>query len=348
MRDRVWPTPWLDGDTSYYGVWSERPPIFFMPSFVHNDALAQTMDPLFDRLSDERAWFFVLQFWHRERPRDATVILDWERTHRSSYPLHQFVHLCNTERQTEVFSSAGLDALFCSHNCLVDERVFYPRTDVERRFDAVFDARINRFKRHELAADVESLALLYARAKHNTEPVHVWRIRRALAHAHDFNREAGQGRYRALDAPAIADRLAMCRVGLCLSAVEGANFASMQYLMSGLTVVSTASEGGRDVFFDPRTTMIVEADPAAVRRGVAEMVSRTVDAEDVRATTMSIVDQHRRRLKQRLQRIYDSEGIQANVDDEWDTRFFDKMMSNRQSHRDVIQSLDDARSQRSR
>ena len=63
---------------------------------------------------------------------------------------------------------------------------------------------------------------------------------------------------------------------------------------------------------------------------------------------MSIVDQHRRRLKQRLQRIYDSEGIQANVDDEWDTRFFDKMMSNRQSHRDVIQSLDDARSQRSR
>ena len=72
------------------------------------------------------------------------------------------------------------------------------------------------------------------------------------------------------------------------------------------------------------------------------MVSRMFDAEDVRATTVSIVEQHRDRLKHRLQQIYDSEGIQANVGDEWDTRFFDKMTSEQQSHRDVIQSLDDA------
>ncbi|WP_164127899.1 glycosyltransferase, partial [Stenotrophomonas maltophilia] len=47
-------------------------------------------------------------------------------------------------------------------------------------------------------------------------------------------------------------------VGLCLSAVEGAMCASMEYLMAGLPVVSTPSVGGRDVYFDPDYCIIAE------------------------------------------------------------------------------------------
>ena len=45
--------------------------------------------------------------------------------------------------------------------------------------------------------------------------------------------------------------LNQCKVGIILSEVEGANYASIQYLLAGLPVVSTKSKGGRDVFFDP-------------------------------------------------------------------------------------------------
>jgi glycosyltransferase involved in cell wall biosynthesis len=45
--------------------------------------------------------------------------------------------------------------------------------------------------------------------------------------------------------------LARAVVGLCLSTVEGSNYASMEYMLAGLPIVSTPSIGGREVYFDP-------------------------------------------------------------------------------------------------
>ncbi len=48
----------------------------------------------------------------------------------------------------------------------------------------------------------------------------------------------------------VARKLNACRVGMCLSETEGAMFAAVEYLLCGLPVVSTPSQGGRDVWFD--------------------------------------------------------------------------------------------------
>lgn len=53
-------------------------------------------------------------------------------------------------------------------------------------------------------------------------------------------------------------------------------FASMEYLLCGLPIVSTPSIGGRDVFFDKDYVEIVEPDPHAVKEAVIEMVRRRV------------------------------------------------------------------------
>ena len=71
-------------------------------------------------------------------------------------------------------------------------------------------------------------------------------------------------------------------VGLCLSAVEGAMYSSMEYLMAGLPIVSTPSLGGRDVYFDPDYCLIVEPEPAAIRRAVERLRDRAIPREEIR------------------------------------------------------------------
>ena len=120
------------------------------------------------------------------------------------------------------------------------------------------------FKRHELAAEVANLALLHAQFKEPPPESHAYGVRNALKDAHWFNDDS-IGRYRLLGPSEINEAYNECKTGLCLSAEEGAMYASIQYLLAGVPVVSTRSGGGRDTFFDPRTTLIVDDNATAVR-----------------------------------------------------------------------------------
>jgi hypothetical protein len=93
-----------------------------------------------------------------------------EERQRRRYRKHEFIHLCNTLRQYELFAAAGLDAVFCNQNALVDERIFRPLPYVEKCFDAVYDARLNPYKRHHLASEIQSLALIHATSSAYDEP----------------------------------------------------------------------------------------------------------------------------------------------------------------------------------
>ncbi len=61
-----------------------------------------------------------------------------------------------------------------------------------------------------------------------------------------------------------------------LSAEEGSSYASMEYLLAGLGVVSTHSTGGRDVYFDPDYCITCDPTPEAVRDAVAELRARNI------------------------------------------------------------------------
>ena len=77
----------------------------------------------------------------------------------------------------------------------------------------------------------------------------------------------------------ISDYLCRARVGLALSAEEGPMAACVEYLLSGLPVVSTPSLGGRDVFFDERFVKVVEPDPHAVSEGVEALARLQIDPQ---------------------------------------------------------------------
>ncbi|MBK8992643.1 MAG: hypothetical protein IPM40_13585 [Gammaproteobacteria bacterium] len=68
--------------------------------------------------------------------------------------------LANNKLQQEAFVARNIKSILFNQNAIVDERLFEVSPNVPKRFDAVYNARINPVKRHELAAKVENLALI--------------------------------------------------------------------------------------------------------------------------------------------------------------------------------------------
>jgi glycosyltransferase involved in cell wall biosynthesis len=226
------------------------------------------------------------------------------------------IFLANSEAEHRLMTARGLGSAWVSHNAFVDPATFRPLPGRAKRFDAVYDARVCPFKRHHLATGVESLSLVTARVGMYHDQAYVRSVRELLPHARWANDPLAAD-WRSLSWVEINEALNEARAGLCLSAVEGAMFASIQYLLAGLPVVSTASRGGRDEFFHPDYVRIVADDPAAVAAGVREIASCPVPAEEIRRRTLERIEPHKARLFELLDAICATEGRPAIPRSRW-------------------------------
>ena len=59
-------------------------------------------------------------------------------------------------------------------------------------------------------------------------------------------------------------------------------FASIEYLLAGLPIVSTQSLGGRNEFFNSYNSVIAEANPESIRNAVLGITSRNLDRQKIR------------------------------------------------------------------
>ncbi len=325
LRETVWP----------YAVISLDPPVFHIP--LYGNALERTLprfELLFAALEGRRAWC-LLNYSFDLTPWPPRDVLRMESEILTRFPNLELIHLANTQAHRELLESAGRHAVHCNHNCFVDERIFRPDPSVAKRFDAVYDARFSAFKRHQLAADIASLALVYYPTEEDAD--YTREAQRLLAHACYFNHDTA-GKYRTLSSTEVTRALHACRVGLCLSAQEGAMYASAQYLLAGLPVVTTPSEGGRDEFFDPAYVRTVAPEPGAVAGAVQELVSAGLAPERIREATLARIQLHRDRFIAVVQEAYDESGVRGSFRDEWDRVFFHRLLT-QLSHLDTIARL---------
>jgi glycosyltransferase involved in cell wall biosynthesis len=322
-----------------YSILSVRPPIFYVSHWMDEGLVfAHSLDRLFEHLRHRRAYFLYKWCWNIDEPARVDFVRRFERQHRRRYRRHRFVHLCNTEAQRDEFLRKGLTALLCNHNAFADENIFTPLEDVTREFDAVYDARLKAYKRHHLAGGIRSLALIYTLNPVIDDLRYVDDTRRAFAHAHFFNHPT-EGDYVHLTPAEVNRSLNACRVGLCLSSVEGAMYASIQYLLAGLPVVTTRSLGGRDLFFDDAYVATVDDRPEAVRMGVEELIGRDIPAGAIRARTLEKMAVHRSALIALVQRIYDGERVGRDFSAEWPAIFHHSMTTYRR-HEDTVRLLE--------
>jgi glycosyltransferase involved in cell wall biosynthesis len=287
-------------------VLSADPLVLFVADWVLADEPGALL-PVFRQHRHHPVTLLVELSWSRDDEWHMGVLARWKTRHTRRHPNHRMIFLANSEAEHQRLTARGLGAAWVSHNAFVNPRTYQPLPGRAKLFDAVYDARICPFKRHELAVGIDNLALVTSRVVKYHDEAYIRSVRKILPRAHWFNDPLAPD-YRSLAPEEINDAINQARVGLCLSAVEGAMFASVQYLLAGLPVVSTASRGGRDEFFDSDYVRIVADDPAAVAAGVREMTECPVPPEEIRRRTLERIARHEDRLFELLDAICFAEG----------------------------------------
>ena len=277
-------------------------------------------------LRDRRVEILFTTSWNHARRRltERLVRLQWRLRRIGD---HRITFLAANTAEHAHFQRAGLPTLHVNHAAFVDERIFRPLPDRRVRFDAVYDAKLSPFKRHGLAAEVPNLALITYLYEGRVDPGYRAAIEPIVARAHVFNGNPFSDTYRALKPEEVNHALHQCGVGLALSKEEGSMLASIQYLLAGLPVVSTASQGGRDDFYHPDYVRIVDATPRAVADAVSELRRCQVPAGEIRARTLARVWEYRKRLFRCIDDLYASLGCDRKFETEWPSLFVNRLLA---------------------
>lgn len=297
------------------------PPIIY---WIHHQEWGHQLAALHREFGQHKG-ILLVGFWWVQKEHNLPELRKLTVWMSRQMPNWQIRFLCNSEAEFTLLRSANLDAEFINQNCFINESIFTVKPLVQKKFDAVYDGQLIIFKRHELAREVRSLSLISYKYAMNFDPAYGKATQESLAQATWINNPMLPA-YRMLNEAEVATHLNEARVGLCLSAEEGAMYASIQYLLCGLPIVSTRSIGGRDVFFNDTDCLIVEDTPQAVAAGVKTMVARQLPPHDVRARAIVAIERHRVKFIAMIQHYLDGFGVHASYEPMFRENFTNKLV----------------------
>ena len=182
-----------------------------------------------------------------------------------------------------------------------------------KKYDAVLIARQSAFKRHHLAGKVERLALVCGGENHGSRPP-------------DY--EMPKAAYRPetqLHPEEVYKVIRQSHCGLALSKEEGACWSSGECLLSGIPMVSTPSEGGRDVWYDDYNSIVCEPDPDLVLDAVRKLAEEPRDPFRIRETHIRKAKEHRARFVGALKSLFADRNIGTDAESYFRDTFFHKM-----------------------
>jgi glycosyltransferase involved in cell wall biosynthesis len=275
--------------------------------------------PAFGRTFGSRpAAFLVYPCWSIENRHRSAQVIQAAITHQTEYPAHELVFLCNTAAEREILAAGGLTAHLLNKSFIVSDTIFRPAANAQIEFDAVYNARFDPLKRHELAGAVPRVAYLsYFDASSGPDEAQLELAARILARnpGHALLNPVENGLPVRLPPEVVNAALNRASVGLCLSNVEGSNYASMEYMLAGLPIVSTPSVGGRHIYFDHEYCTICEPDPTSVRDAVEALKARNIPRDYIRARALAKIEPARRRFLSLIDDLSERLGGERHYDD---------------------------------
>jgi glycosyltransferase involved in cell wall biosynthesis len=259
--------------------------------------------------------------WSMESPKQVLKMLVIVLRTKLFYPKIDFSILANTPREYRLLRLFGIHAALCHQNCFIDEQIIDILPAAEKKYDAVYNAVLSGFKRHILAKDVKRLALITYRFENSDYKVY---LDAQLDHPVWLNYELGEQPVFLENRQLVEACNASC-VGLALSAVEGAMYASTEYLLCGIPVVTTESKGGRDVYFTSDNSLIAEEKPEAVAAAVRSLRDSGLSPHRIRERTLDLMKRDRAAFVTHVNEIIRSKGMSYDIAETWPNWFVHKM-----------------------
>lgn len=189
-----------------------------------------------------------------------------------------------------------------NQNWLLDPDTFQPDPTIAKAYDLVINSRAVAWKRISLSSRVAEKIFItyYGPAGMSPDDLEALRPRKI---------------YTKLSAREVAAVLQQARVGAICSEIEGACYASTEYLLAGLPVVSTPSLGGRDEYYDSYNSIICIPTPEDLNRSVMAMVERLNSGEikpaEVRRRAMVKSFEYRSKLTLVLSEVLAKHNLRA-------------------------------------
>lgn len=278
--------------------------IFIIENIFHNHAWLSG----FSSGIRDTDYFLVILGWHHG---------DWHALHSKEcisacgLDINRFIIMCNDWADFTIFSDHGFTCHVINQNCFLDFNLFTVSQGVHKKYNAVYVARLTPFKRHELASSIDNLALVAGDLHGTKEGIFVPR--------HTYRNSCQ------LEPSEVQLIIAQSKAGLILSAVEGACFASSEYLLCGVPVVSTASRGGRDVWYNDYNSRIADATPQSVASCVNELIQASPSPSKIRSHHIQLSLFFRRSFIRLIASLFDKHGITRDPKGYFHSSYFHKM-----------------------
>jgi glycosyltransferase involved in cell wall biosynthesis len=297
----VWPSATFPFRHYYSG---KNLDIFFISNIFHN---FEWLEKYRNRISD-RHFFFSITGWH---------IDEWGASHSAQMfdylklKKENFFILANNEVEKQNLEKNGFICSIINQNAWIDEELIKPSLQ-EKQYNAIMIARKTPFKRHYLASKIPKLALISGGCNLGAQledplPNCVFESKKHL-----FERE-------------VCEKISQSSCGLCLSKIEGACFSSSEYLLCGVPVVSTQSQGGRDYWYDSYNSLICDDNEESVAAAVDFFVKTPRDPEKIRNTHIEKQKQIRAEFISILQSVFSKYNEEVNAERYFLDNFENKM-----------------------
>jgi hypothetical protein len=212
-------------------------------------------------------FFFVQVGWHHfdyliKECSDMFDALDLNR--------EQFIIFANDPDSLINFQKYGFRCVFINQNAWLDENsVMKIMPGFIKKYDAIYIARNLEWKRHYLSDLVSNKAFVVG-------SIHGEPLCNRFPSSNYINSEV-------LNPSEVCIKINESKCGLILSEVEGACYASSEYLLCGIPVVSSSSWGGRDIWYNNNNSLIVnDPDPNKIMDAVNYFCNISLDPYKIR------------------------------------------------------------------
>ena len=180
------------------------------------------------------------------------------------FDLKSIYWLANTPAQAKMVLDLGFNVLEFNHNSFIDEYTFQIQEE-PKIYNLVMNARPENVKRPWLAMKVPHIAAIKGKLFSPNNFGDLGQL-----HPDYLNQER-------ITLDEVVTILNQSYVGGIFSEKEGACFASSEYLLCGLPVVSTICSGGREIWYNDYNSLIVEPDEYAIAQAVELLANKVKD-----------------------------------------------------------------------
>ena len=238
-------------------------------------------DNITKNLIDKTGYIFLLCSWYKSQDTINLIKLYFD---------YNIILLANsTEEKTFFEKKVNCDVLFCNHNAFLNENKYIINNNLSRKYDLVVDSAFHSYKNVYLANKIKNtIHIGYDKEPRNDKIIPNYGIL-----ANYIKKET----YERLNKSEINNYYNESLLAGIFSEVEGACFASSQYLLAGLPVISTKSVGGRDIWYNENNSIICENNEDSVYEAWELSKEKLINGEFnrfyIRNTHLKQMDEHR-------------------------------------------------------